>query len=76
MTQIYVALLDEDVDTWRPVEARHEGDDHYRIISKNEDPEDERWEFQSGDLVRCKSRVFSGGSSGLVAFANVTGAEA
>ena len=71
MTSIYVALIDEGIDTWRPVKARHEGDDRYLIVGKNEDPEDEHWEFQTGDVVRCKEFVFSGGSSGLVAFEKV-----
>ena len=64
---IYVALLDEAVEVWRPVEAAHEGEDRYRILSTNADPE-EQWEFQQGELVRCRVKTFSGGGSGWVAF--------
>jgi hypothetical protein len=39
----------------------------YRIVSVNHDPEDEEWQFQTGDIVRCRTRVFSGGETGLVA---------
>lgn len=67
-TKIFVALLDEGVDVWRPVEATHEGDDRYRIVSKNQDPEDERWAFKSGDIVRCRRQAFGDGHVGLVAF--------
>jgi HEAT repeat protein len=65
---IYVALLDEAVEVWRPVQAAHEGGDRYRILSANADPEDEQWEFQQGELVRCRVKTFSGGGSGWVAF--------
>jgi hypothetical protein len=66
-----VALLDEGTAVWRPVEASHEGGDRYRILGVNVDPENERWEFQPGDVVRCRETTFSGGSSGLVAFEKV-----
>jgi hypothetical protein len=68
VARIYVALLDEAVEVWRPVEAANEGEDRYRILSANADPEDERWEFQQGDLVRCRRKTFSDGGSGWVAF--------
>ena len=68
MTRIYVALLDEGVEVWRPVEAVQEGEDQYRILSGNDDPETERWEFHQGELVRCRMKTFSDGGSGWVAF--------
>ena len=67
-TQIYVALLNEGVEVWRPVDATHVGSDRYRILSPNETPGDERWEFQQGALVRCRTRTFADGIVGLVAF--------
>jgi hypothetical protein len=60
---IYVALLDEGTDVWRPVEAQPEGA-FYRIVDSV--PEDEKWAFHPGSLVRCEPRQFAEGS-GLVA---------
>lgn len=40
---IYVALLDEGVDVWRPVAAEHLGSDLYRLI--DETPAGEVWEY-------------------------------
>jgi hypothetical protein len=54
------------VDYWRPIEAIREGEDKYRIVSLNPNPEDEHWEFSAGDLVVCERRRFSEGE-GLVA---------
>jgi hypothetical protein len=50
---IYVALLDEGVDVWRPVRAEHVRADVYRIADQTYEAETERWEFVPGDLVRC-----------------------
>jgi hypothetical protein len=58
---IYVALLDEGTDVWRPVQAELCGAGHFRIVSANPDPQDERWEFPSGAVVRCERRKLSGG---------------
>ncbi|HUI87503.1 MAG TPA: hypothetical protein VLX61_02135 [Anaerolineales bacterium] len=49
--QIYVALLDEGTDVWRPVEAVAVGDGLFKIESKNLHPENERWEFTTGEIV-------------------------
>jgi hypothetical protein len=56
--RIYVALLNEDVDVWRPVEAEHLSGDLYRVTGQA--PEDETWPFASGDVVRCEIRMLSG----------------
>lgn len=58
---IYVYLFDEGTDVWRPVEAVHVSDDRYRITGTNSDPDDEHWEFQTGEVVRCELRDLSGG---------------
>ena len=55
-TIIYVYLPDEAVDCWRPVEAMLQGGNRYRITSPAPDPEIERWEFGSGEVVRCECR--------------------
>jgi hypothetical protein len=57
---IYVALRDEAVDVWRPVDARRVGD-RYRIVSKT--PPQEDWEFPPGSLVRCELRKLAEGWS-------------
>ena len=62
-TQIYVYLLEEGTDVWRPVHAVDLGNSIFRILSVNEDPEDEEWEFSTGDAVYCEPRLL-GGSGG------------
>lgn len=63
--KIYVRLLDEGVEVWRPVRALHQFDDVYVILS--EPVEGEKWEFESRSSVRCQPKTFSDGSEGLVA---------
>jgi len=67
IAQIYVYLLDEGTDVWRPVDAIQVGDATYEIVGGNGDPEVEHWEFATGDLVRCEQRALSGGMH-MVAF--------
>jgi hypothetical protein len=55
---VYVALLDDGTTVWRPVNADPLGGDLYRILDKT--PDDEVWEFKSGDVVRCQRRQLSG----------------
>ena len=63
--KIYVRLVDEGVDVWRPVRALHQVDDVFDILS--EPVEGEKWEFESRSSVRCGLHTFSDGSEGLVA---------
>jgi hypothetical protein len=44
----------------------HEGDNRHRIVSTNPHPDDERWQFNAGDVVVCEQRRLSEGD-GLVA---------
>jgi hypothetical protein len=69
--RIYVALLDEAVDVWRPVDATHLGADRYRILTPNETSGDERWEFEQGALVKWRACTFADGTVGLVAFERI-----
>ena len=55
--EIYIKLLDEGVDVWRPVLAEHLGGDSYQLIGKP--PEGEVWPFAPGDVVRCEKRHLS-----------------
>jgi len=67
IVQIYVFLEDEDVDVWRPVEAELLPSGAYRIISENADPDIDTWQFTTGQIVKCVTKTFEGGSKGLVA---------
>jgi hypothetical protein len=51
---IFVRLLDEGVDVWRPVQAEPLHGDIYRILDQPYDRETERWEFTPGDEVVCE----------------------
>lgn len=64
--EIYVALLDKGDNAWRRVEAVYEDEDSYRIISENKDAK-ERWEYSTGDIVRCRSTTLPSGERVLVA---------
>lgn len=52
--EIFVRLLDEGVDVWRPVQAQRLRADIYRILDQPYDRETERWEFTPGDEVVCE----------------------
>jgi hypothetical protein len=53
---IYVALLDEGIDVWRPVAARKLAPDTYLILDQNYDRKVETWQFEPGTLVRCRKK--------------------
>jgi hypothetical protein len=57
---IYVALLDEGIDVWRPVEAERISPDSYLIVEQGYDPTIERWEFEPGTVVRCRKEKRDG----------------
>jgi hypothetical protein len=61
--QIFVALLDEGVHAWRPVDAEKLADDTYRI-SSSLDPAalDEKWQFPPGATVICQPRNTADGT--------------
>jgi hypothetical protein len=63
--QVFVALLNEGTGVWRPVPATRIKKNVFRL--EGSVPSDEEWEFLPGQLVECEQKVFSGGSSGLVA---------
>jgi hypothetical protein len=52
ITKIYIKLLDEDIDVWRPVEAKKLSTDIYQIIEENINAS-EHWEFNYHDVVKC-----------------------
>lgn len=54
--KIYMPLLDEGTPVWRPVMAARLDQERFVIISNNINPEDEEWQFSSGDTVRCEMK--------------------
>ncbi len=71
---IYIYLLDEGVEVWRPVSAERVRDDIYRITGTRTD-DTETWEFTIGDVVRCREKILASGEkpeSRLVAYERVT----
>lgn len=59
--EIFVRLLDEAVEVWRPVQARNLGSDRYLILEQPYNREIERWEFEPGDKVSCAMVPAEGG---------------
>ncbi len=53
-SEIYVKLIGEGVDVWRPVQAEHVRDDIYLIVDQPYDREDETWQFGPGSSVVCE----------------------
>ena len=53
-SKIYIYLISEDVDVWRPVEAEHLHSNVYRILSQPYDRTIETWQFEPGDEVLCE----------------------
>ncbi len=59
---IYVSLLGEGIDVWRPVKAqRLDGRTWYIEPGQDYDPSTERWEFTPGSTVICERRSTSQG---------------
>lgn len=52
--EIYVALLDEGVDVWKPVRAEHIQGNVYRIVEQPYDRNIETWQFEPGQTVECE----------------------
>ncbi|MBS7702681.1 hypothetical protein [Chelatococcus asaccharovorans] len=62
---IYMPLLEEGTEVWRPVPAEHLGRDMYRIAGPR--PVNENWKFEVGAVITARQREFRDGSRGLVA---------
>jgi hypothetical protein len=54
IVKIYVLLLDEGVEVWRPVQAERLHDNVYRISVQPYDRVTESWQFEPGDTVLCE----------------------
>ena len=57
---VYVRLLAEGTDVWRPVMARPEGERSFLLVEQ-EVPSGEIWEFKPGDVVELEQRQLSEG---------------
>src|ERR1700679_1150668 len=64
---IYVPLLNEGTDVWRPVTAEPIVRGIYRIVRERPDPDNEEWVYRTGQEVAVEERVFVEGERGLVA---------
>lgn len=69
---VFVRLLEEGVDVWRPVPARRLSEATYQL-SDTPAPEDETWSFQPGDIVVAEHKPVGGvASADLVAVARAS----
>lgn len=66
-TVIYMPLVGEGTDCWRPVRARRISEDIFEVTEKHI-PSDESWKLAPSSRVRCRNRIFAGGEAGLEAF--------
>jgi len=60
MVKIYVRLIDEGTEVFRPVSAERVGDCLYRLSAQPDYVPDEKWEFVPGTIVEGEKRVLSG----------------
>jgi hypothetical protein len=65
-TEIYMPLVGEGTDCWRPVRALRISEDIFEVIEHV--PSDESWKFAPSSRVRCRNRIFTDGKAGLEAF--------
>lgn len=63
--EIYVSLLNEGINVWRPVKAEMIGPDLFRLLGPM--PESELWQFPPNTVVRCVEREFSDGTRAITA---------
>ncbi len=66
---IFVLLLNESLAVWKPIKAIEVETNVFKIISKNEDPNDEQWEFNYQEIVKCEEKDLSDETRRLVATA-------
>ena len=62
LEEIYVPLLDEGTNVWRPTLAQRLIDGSHLVLqSPGYDPDDEKWEFPPGSRVVCELKRLSKG---------------
>lgn len=61
--QIFIKLLNEGVDVWRPVPGYRVDADTYIVLrADNYDPDVETWEFPPGSVVVCENQLSAEGN--------------
>jgi hypothetical protein len=65
MATIYMPLLNEGTDVWRPVEATPLTGNSFRV--EGDVPDYEQWAFAPGAVVLCAWKTFNGGGAGWAA---------
>ncbi|QLC21236.1 hypothetical protein HFP51_02960 [Parasphingopyxis sp. CP4] len=70
MTKIFMPLLNEGTDVWRPVEATLVDANSYRVEGTPSDGEE--WAYGSGTIVLCEWNTLSSGERGLVIISRVS----
>jgi hypothetical protein len=61
MTTIYIRLLDEGTEVFRPTFAEPAGGALFKVLpTSNYDRQDEKWEFLPGSIVECEIRKLEG----------------
>jgi hypothetical protein len=72
MTTIYIRLLEEGTEVFRPTAAEPIGSQFFKVLrTANYDEEDEVWEFAPGSAVECERRQLEGAEV-LVAIKHAT----
>jgi len=58
---IYIELLNEGTNVWRPMEAQKIKENVYEIrFTPSHDPEDEELKYKVGEVVICERKKLSG----------------
>lgn len=65
-TKIFISLLNEGIDCWRPANAKQHSEGVFEILGII--PAGEDWQFAPGMRVRCRPRLFADGSTALIAY--------
>lgn len=66
-TQIFMPLLNEGMECWRPVEALALGGNLFCVVSHPD--VEEAWKHPHNAVVLCEPRIFADGETGWVACA-------
>jgi hypothetical protein len=66
--EVWVTVLDEGTDTIRFTDAIDMGDGLYKLLAVNYDPDDEKWEFLPGSVVKIKPAKDFHGRDVLLAY--------
>jgi len=56
---IYIELLDEGIDVWRPVQSKEQPDGTFKL--PDHAPDGEKWRFPPASRVRCQRQDLADG---------------